>query len=132
MLMFLKKTTQFLSLWMIMTWLTHSCAQNVDHSLLDKKMADLLQKQNCLNCHAMEQKKLGPSFMQIAQKFPRKTAVDQARIVRSIQYGSRGQWGVVPMMGSAKISDAQSQQIAQWILSLPLKKIENSPKNNIH
>lgn len=125
---FSKLTIRFLLVWVIMGCAAQSHAKNTLHFLADKEMMDLLQKQNCLNCHAVEQKKLGPSFMQIAQKYAENQPKNQAHIVRVIQYGSRGQWGVVPMLGNAKISEAQSQQIAQWILNLPVQKI---PKNNI-
>lgn len=75
-----------------------------------------LAKQNaCLGCHAINKKIVGPSFQDVAKKYandPNANAFLKNKILR----GGSGSWGVVPMPGNSKLSDADLSLLASWIL----------------
>ena len=66
----------------------------------------LATSKNCMSCHAVERKVLGPSFKDVAAKYKdNKGAVDL--LATKIMKGGSGVWGPVPMApnGADKISD---------------------------
>lgn len=73
----------------------------------------LLQKNACLACHGMDNKLVGPSFKDIANKYK-----DRADVVNylsgKIKAGGQGAWGSIPMPPQA-LSAAESAQISQWL-----------------
>lgn len=76
----------------------------------------LLQNNGCLSCHAKAEKVVGPSYLSIAEKYKGdKDAV--ATLVQSIQNGSRGKWGRVPMPAHASMSQDDLKSVARHILS---------------
>lgn len=81
-------------------------------------LMDLVQAQ-CLSCHQMDRKRVGPPFREIAQRYaPGPVQETLAYLQRQIQQGSRGNWGAIPMPAQNRISADQAQAIAVWLLSL--------------
>lgn len=79
---------------------------------------ELVQAQ-CLSCHQIDRKRVGPPFKEIAQRYAAGPAKEtQAYLQRQIQQGSRGNWGAIPMPAQNRISAEQAQAIAAWLLSL--------------
>lgn len=77
----------------------------------------LAQTNNCLSCHRVERKVVGPAFAAIAERFANSPdAVDY--LAHSIINGSRGRWGPVPMPKQAHVSESDARILAKWILSL--------------
>lgn len=73
----------------------------------------------CLSCHQIDRKRVGPPFREIAQRYAQGPAQEtQAYLQRQIQQGSRGNWGAIPMPAQNRISAEQAQAIAAWLLSL--------------
>jgi cytochrome c len=67
-------------------------------------------------CHAVDAKKVGPSYKDVAKKYAgRADAVDY--LAGKIKKGGAGVWGSVPMPPQ-NVSDAEAKQLAQWILSV--------------
>ncbi len=76
----------------------------------------LAQQKGCMACHAMNAKKVGPSYADIAKKYAGKSdAVDY--LAGKIKKGGAGVWGSIPMPPQ-NVSDAEAKQLAQWILSV--------------
>jgi cytochrome c len=69
--------------------------------------AALAQKNGCMTCHAVDTKKMGPSFKDAAAKFKGKSDADVAAAVKASK-----------AHGSSKASDADLQALGKWILSL--------------
>lgn len=64
----------------------------------------------CLSCHAIDQKKLGPAFKDVAAKR------SEQQIVQSIKNGSRGKWVNGIAMPSFKyLSDEDITALAKWV-----------------
>jgi cytochrome c len=79
--------------------------------------ADLAQKKNCMACHAVDQKLVGPSYKDVAAKYAgQKDAA--AALAQKILKGGSGVWGPVPMPANAQVSEAEAKQLVAWVLSL--------------
>lgn len=76
---------------------------------------DLAQKKNCMACHAVDKKLVGPSYKEVAAKYAsQKTAVDT--LSEKVLKGGTGAWGPVPMPANPQVSPAEAKQLVQWIL----------------
>ena len=77
----------------------------------------LAQANNCMSCHKVDRKVVGPGFNAIAERFEGNP--DAANyLAQSIVDGSRGRWGPVPMPRQSHVSPQDAQALARWILSL--------------
>ena len=75
----------------------------------------LATSKNCMSCHAVERKVLGPSFKDVAAKYKdNKGAVDL--LAAKIMKGGSGVWGPVPMPANTQVSDADAKKLAAWVL----------------
>ena len=87
----------------------------------------LLQTQ-CLSCHQVDRKRVGPPFMEIAQRYAqgdRPSAL--AYLAKQIRQGSRGNWGAIPMPAQNRVSEQQARDIAAWLLDLADTSTKESP-----
>ncbi|SCX68757.1 c-type cytochrome [Variovorax sp. EL159] len=76
----------------------------------------LATSKNCMSCHAVERKVLGPSFKDVAAKYKDdKGAVDT--LAAKIMKGGSGVWGPVPMPANNQVSEADAKKLAAWVLS---------------
>ena len=79
--------------------------------------ADLAQKKNCMACHAVDKKVVGPAYKDVAAKYAgQKDAT--AKLAEKIQKGGSGVWGPVPMPANTQVNEAEAKQLAAWVLSL--------------
>ncbi len=82
-------------------------------------MADLAlaQSKNCMACHAVDKKLVGPSYKDVAGKYAgQKDAAD--KLAAKIVKGGSGVWGPVPMPANTQVSEADAKKLAAWILNL--------------
>ena len=78
----------------------------------------LVQAGDCLRCHGMDRRYVGPSFRQIADRY--REQPDAANyLARKIREGSVGVWGRTVMPRHPQVNEAQSSDMARWLLSLP-------------
>lgn len=76
----------------------------------------LATAKNCMSCHAVERKVLGPSYKDIAAKYKDdKTAAD--RLAVKIVKGGSGVWGPLSMPANPQVSEADARKLAAWVLS---------------
>ncbi|MFN9726716.1 c-type cytochrome [Acidovorax sp.] len=81
-------------------------------------MADmaLATSKNCMACHAVDKKLVGPSYKDVAAKYAgQKDAADKLAV--KIIKGGSGVWGAVPMPANAQVSEADAKKLAAWILT---------------
>lgn len=77
----------------------------------------LAKSSDCVSCHAMNQKIVGPSYTAIANKFAGQA--DAGKILTgAIRNGHVGTWGDVAMPPHPQINQKMAQEIVAWILSL--------------
>ena len=75
----------------------------------------LARKSDCLGCHAVAVKLVGPAFKDVAAKYEGQSDA-AARLAESIRNGSVGKWGDLPMPAHPKLSAADSKKLAEWVL----------------
>ena len=73
----------------------------------------LLQKNACLACHGLENKLVGPSFREIANRYKDRTDAS-AYLSGKIRAGGQGVWGATPMPSQA-LSAGESALLARWL-----------------
>ncbi|MBH9578127.1 c-type cytochrome [Inhella proteolytica] len=76
----------------------------------------LAQKNNCMACHGVDKKVVGPAYQDVAKKYTGQKDA-QAQLVASIQKGGSGRWGPVPMPPQPTLSEADAKALAGWILA---------------
>lgn len=82
-------------------------------------MADeaLAKSKNCMACHALDKKLVGPAYKDVAAKYKSDPkAVDM--LAGKIMKGSTGAWGAVPMPANTNVNEAEAKKLAAWILTV--------------
>lgn len=78
--------------------------------------AALAKSKNCMACHAMDKKLVGPAYKDVAAKYASdKGAVDKLAV--KIMKGGAGVWGAIPMPAN-NVTDAEAKALAAWVLSI--------------
>ncbi|OJU86888.1 MAG: cytochrome C' [Burkholderiales bacterium 66-5] len=77
----------------------------------------LAKSKNCMACHSIDKKVVGPAYKDVAKKFAGQKDAE-AQLIKAVLKGSSGVWGPVPMPANANVSDAEAKQLVDWILSL--------------
>ena len=77
----------------------------------------LAQSKNCMACHNVDKKVVGPAYKDVAAKYKAdKTAADKLAI--KIIKGGSGVWGPVPMPANSQVNEAEAKKLATWILGM--------------
>jgi cytochrome c len=79
-------------------------------------VTQLLNKNACLGCHAVEKQVVGPAFRDVAARY-KGSAAAPAALVRKVKEGGQGVWGQVPMPANPSLSDADAKLIVEWVLT---------------
>ena len=78
--------------------------------------ADLAKQKNCLACHTIDKKLVGPAYKEVAAKYKGdKDAV--AKLAKKIREGGVGVWGQVPMPANPQVNEQEAQTLAKWVLA---------------
>ncbi len=78
--------------------------------------ADLAKAKNCMACHSVSNKVVGPAFKDVAAKYAgQKDAED--KLTQKVLKGGSGVWGAVPMPANAQVSEAEARTLVKWVLS---------------
>jgi cytochrome c551/c552 len=77
----------------------------------------LAKSSNCLACHTVDNKIIGPAFKDIAAKYKGDDGA-VATLTDKVKNGGSGAWGDMPMPPNAAVSDADIETLVNWILSL--------------
>ena len=77
----------------------------------------LAKKHNCLACHAIDKKLVGPSYQEVAAKY-KGDAGAEAKLVAKVKNGGSGAWGQVPMPPNASVPDADIKTLVNWVLGM--------------
>jgi cytochrome c len=77
----------------------------------------LATSKNCMACHALDKRVVGPAYKDVAAKYAGdKTAAD--RLATKIQKGGGGVWGPMPMPANTQVNDAEAKKLAAWVLTV--------------
>ena len=77
----------------------------------------LAKAKNCMACHAIDKKLVGPSYKDVAAKYAKdKGSVDL--LAAKIMKGGSGVWGPVPMPANPQVNEAEAKKLATWVLTV--------------
>jgi cytochrome c len=85
----------------------------------------LINGSDCLSCHASESQVAGPSWKAIAGRYADQPG-NVARLAEKVRKGGGGTWGDVAMTPHPDLTDGQSRQMVEWILSSRESKASRS------
>ncbi len=77
----------------------------------------LAKDSGCLTCHALTEKIVGPAYSNVAEKY-KGQADAAASLAQSIQYGSKGKWGRIPMPPHPSLSVEDINKLARWVMTV--------------
>lgn len=78
--------------------------------------ADLAKAKNCMACHAVASKLVGPAYKEVASRYAGQKDAEE-KLVQKIMKGGSGAWGPVPMPANPQVSQADAHALAKWVLS---------------
>lgn len=77
----------------------------------------LMKRSDCFNCHAVDQKRVGPTLLEVATKYRGKEGALAASVVRVLK-GSTGVWGKIPMIPHSQHTPDEVREMVGWVYSL--------------
>jgi cytochrome c len=82
-----------------------------------KKGELLISKSDCFACHKIQDKLLGPSYKDVANKYEN-TKANLDYLVNKVKTGGSGVWGAVPMSPHPALADDDARAMITYVLSL--------------
>ncbi len=81
-------------------------------------MADLAlaTAKNCMACHAVDKKIVGPAYKDVAAKYAGKKDMP-AKLAAKVMAGGGGVWGPVAMPANPQVSADEAKKLVAWVLS---------------
>lgn len=77
----------------------------------------LIAKSDCMACHKLNDKLVGPGFKQIAKKYPA-TEENRNTLAKKVVEGGSGVWGAIPMSPHPALTLPDAKKIVTYILSI--------------
>jgi cytochrome c len=74
----------------------------------------MIERLDCSGCHSLNERMIGPSYKEIADKYSEK---DIDALAAKIIEGGSGVWGSVPMQPHSQVSKEDAKKMVQYILS---------------
>ncbi len=81
------------------------------------KGLELIGKSDCLTCHKVREKLIGPAYKDVAAKYE-STEANISMLAGKIIKGGKGVWGEVPMTPHPTVSEADAKQMIKYVLLL--------------
>ena len=77
----------------------------------------LAKKYNCLACHTVDKKLVGPAYKDIARKYKGQAGAE-AKMLEKVKKGGSGAWGPIPMPPNPAVPEADLKKLVGWILAM--------------
>jgi cytochrome c len=78
-------------------------------------MLELAGKSNCMACHHIDKKLVGPSYQEIAARYKADGSAE-SKLAEKVKKGGSGVWGAIPMPPNA-LKDEDLRALVKWILA---------------
>ncbi|MEN7550795.1 PA14 domain-containing protein [Rapidithrix thailandica] len=95
-----------------------------------KEVETLFAQSDCNTCHNEKVKTVGPSYIDIAKKYPNSEDKLQELIEKVLEGGS-GNWGQVPMTPHPDLAKEDAAKMVSYILSLDADEEQEAAVNNL-
>ncbi|MBM3412961.1 MAG: c-type cytochrome [Bacteroidetes bacterium] len=92
-------------------------AASVKDPVYTKGLA-LVGKNDCMTCHKIDDKLIGPSYKDVAKKYANAPNNVVAALAAIVIKGGSGNWGNVPMTPHASLSQEDAETMIRYILTL--------------
>ncbi|WP_126447037.1 c-type cytochrome [Sulfuricystis multivorans] len=76
---------------------------------------DLAKKSNCMSCHMVDKKLVGPAYQDVAKKYAGQKDAE-AKLFEKVKKGGKGVWGEVPMPPNSAVKDEDIKTLVKWVL----------------
>jgi cytochrome c len=76
----------------------------------------LATKKNCMSCHTIDKKVVGPAYKDVAAKY-KGDAGAAAKLAAKVIKGGGGTWGPMAMPANPQVNEAEAKTLVAWILS---------------
>jgi cytochrome c len=83
-----------------------------------KKGVELVAKNQCLACHKVEEKLIGPAYKDVAAKYPNAADTTINRLAKKVVDGGSGVWGAVQMTPHPGLSIDDAKAMVNYVLML--------------
>lgn len=97
---------------------TTESAKNLSQNPVYKKGLGLIAKSDCLTCHKIEDKLVGPTYTSVAEKYAGAPNDVITALAQKIIKGGVGNWGNVPMLPHPALSQDEAETMVRYILLL--------------
>jgi cytochrome c len=77
----------------------------------------LIAGSDCLTCHKVAEKNIGPAYQDVAAKYEN-TDDNVEMLAGKIIKGGSGNWGAIPMTAHANLSEEDAEAMVKYILLL--------------
>lgn len=82
----------------------------------------LAKSKNCLACHTVDKKLVGPAYKDIAKRYAGQKGIE-ATLAEKIIKGGKGAWtkelgAAIPMPPNPTVKPEEAQRLAKWIMGL--------------
>ncbi|AWG22749.1 hypothetical protein FFWV33_15040 [Flavobacterium faecale] len=77
----------------------------------------LITKSDCLACHKVDAKLVGPSYMDVAKKYIASEA-NYTLLSQKVVKGGSGVWGPIPMSAHSSLKPEEAKKMIKYILSI--------------
>jgi len=78
----------------------------------------LVAKSDCLTCHKVSETSTGPSYKDVAAKYPNADDATVTMLAEKIIKGGSGNWGQIPMTPHPTVSIDDAKQMVKYVLLL--------------
>lgn len=107
-----------LSLTFILAYCTNAPENNAEEQQKAISFGkEMISKSDCNSCHQLETKIIGPSYLEIAEKY-KSNSTNIKKLADKIINGGSGEWGDIPMLPHDELDDNEAQAMVIYILSL--------------
>lgn len=76
----------------------------------------LAKSKNCLACHAIATKLVGPAYKDVAAKYAGQKDAE-AKLVQKVLKGGSGTWGAMAMPANPQVTEAEAHTLVKWVLA---------------
>ena len=83
----------------------------------DEKGLELIGSSDCITCHKLREKNIGPAYSDVAEKY-RNTPHAVDTLIQKVIHGGSGNWGPVPMTPHPALPESDIRTMVTYILTL--------------
>ncbi len=86
-------------------------------AIANERGLELIGASDCTTCHDINAKKIGPAYVDVANKYENTPAVVDT-LVNKIIHGGSGNWGAVAMTPHPDMSREDAKEMVNYIMTL--------------